>query len=290
MRWALFLALACCGRMDFDVLPASPTDSQVTGDAPLGDCRWDAPRPITELNTNREESEPALHPDGTTLVFASDRNGGTDRLYTSTRSQSGWSAPTVISALNSGSGDGGPSWNAAGTRLYFSSFRSGPLRLYEVSFANGAFGEPVRVAGLESLVESLAPTVRGDELEMFFSSRLSPSRIEYATRPTRTSAWTPMGNVPELVDSLEHGYPGITSDGLTLYFEIQRPGGFFIGRTTRESLTQPFGPISPVTELDATGSHGDPAPSFDGGLMLFASDRMNPGDFDIYISTRLCGS
>jgi Tol biopolymer transport system component len=285
MRAALVL-VAACGRVGFD--PLGVEDGPSASDAPMTACpSWGTPTPLDTLNTGDGESEPALSPDTTRLVFASNRSG-VDRLYVAMRAGAVFSPPSVIPSLDSGMGDGGPAWSVDGTRLYFSSFRGGPLGLYQAAFDNGTFSNPTRVAGLEALNESLAPSVRTDELEMFFSSRLPPSQIEYATRATTNAAWVSRGNVPELVASVDHGYPGISSDGLTLYFEVERTGsGFFIARTHRTSFSSPFGPVEPVAELDASGSHGDPQPSFDGMEMFFASDRRDPGNFDLYVAACL---
>lgn len=290
MRWVLLL-LVGCGRIGFD--PSAGASTDASGDASAdafddSNCVWGSPVALDDVNTGDSESEPVLSPDGRILVFASNRMGGVARLFQSTRVGSAWSAASLIASLDSGAVDHGPSWNASGTRLYFSSFRGGPLRFYEAEFDGTSFGSVQLVAGLEALTESLAPTVRGDELEMFFSSRLAPSHIEYARRSSTSRSWQSLGSVPELVDAIDHGYPGVSADGLALYFEVERPGGFFIGRSRRPALEEPFGAVELVAELDAAGSHGDPQPSFDGTELVFASDRGQPGNFDLYLSARVC--
>lgn len=251
---------------------------------------WSVPVPLTDLNAVTDgDAEPALSPDGSTIVFTSSRIGGVDRLFRSTRQGQGWTTPTVIASLDSGAMDSGPAWNATGDRLYFASYRAGPLALYVSSVTGGVFGPPALVPGLESLSESTAPTIRGDELEMFFSSRLPPRHIEWATRSSTSAPWQSRGNVPELVTTFDHGYPGVTTDGLELYFEADRAtGGFEIARAVRPTVDAPFGAPQFVPELAAGGSTGDPQTSVGGTEMVLASDRASFGDFDLYHSTRVC--
>src|SRR5690606_7296975 len=99
-------------------------------------------------------------------------------LFVSVRQDDGWTAPSVVASLQSGADDQGPAWSADGTQLYFTSYRSGPLRVYASSYDGGTFGPPVLVPGLESLTEVTSPTVRRDDREMFYSSRVPPSAIE----------------------------------------------------------------------------------------------------------------
>jgi Tol biopolymer transport system component len=282
--------LAACGRIAFDARVDATGTGDATGDA-FDDsaCTWSQPVRLQDLNTNRSESEPALAPDGTTIVFASDRmGGGTSRLFVSTRAGNGWTPPALISALDHANGAAGPMWNAAGDRLYFASYRMGPLHLY-ISTYNGSFGPPQLVSGLQALTEELAPTVRGDELEMFFSGRVPPSQISYATRATTADPWQPRGNVPELVGIMDHGYPGVSGDGRTIYFEATAGSRFGIVRSRRPTLDASFGPPEPVPALDGSpAGDGDPQPSFDGSEIFFASDRASPGDFDLYRADRIC--
>ncbi len=286
MRWGLALVTLCgCGRIGF--APFDDADRGDVGDAPCS--TWSVPVPIPELSsTGAGDAEPAVSPDGSMIVFTSDRIGGIDRLFKATRQGPGWSTPTVIGELDSGGMDSGPAWNASGDRLYFASYRAGPLGLYVTSFSGGVFGTPTIVPGLESLSESRGPTVRSDELEMFFSSRLPPGHIERATRSSPATSWQPQGNVPELVSTSDDGFPGVTSNGLELYFESSKAPGFHIARTVRPTLDAPFGAAVFVPELAGDFSDGDPQTSFDGTEMVFSSDRASAGDFNLYVATRVC--
>ncbi len=286
MRWAA-LVLVGCGRVGFDPTADALTDA--TGDAfDETRCTWSTPAALTALNSPDDESEPALSPDGTTIVFTSNRTGELD-LYSATFDAGAWSAPQRIGALDSPSAQGGAAWSPTGDALYFTSFRNGPLGFYLSAYEDGSFGAPTRVSGLEGLTEQLGTTVRGDHLELFYSSRLSPSTIQRAVRSSTTAAWTPMGDVSELVASFDRGYPGVSSDGRVMYFaETRMNGRFTLARTTRPTIDAPFGAPELVSILDGGRNDGDPQPSADGSQLLMSSDRASAGDFDLYVSTRVC--
>jgi len=81
------------------VFPAHRTPSNVD----LVECtyrhgRWSSPRWIDELNSQSWDSQPALSPDGTLLVFVSDRPGGRGAkdIYVATRSSQGWTQPELV--------------------------------------------------------------------------------------------------------------------------------------------------------------------------------------------------
>jgi hypothetical protein len=81
------------------VFPAHRTPSNVD----LVECtyrhgRWSSPRWIDELNSQSWDSQPALSPDGTLLVFVSDRPGGRGAkdIYVATRTSQGWTQPELV--------------------------------------------------------------------------------------------------------------------------------------------------------------------------------------------------
>src|SRR5690606_38871277 len=92
---ALLVLVSACGRLWFDplgVAGAGPDDhdggaiGDAMADAAEPACTtfgpWSAPVEVTELTSGGDDWEPALHPDGNTLVFV---RGITD-LYVATRS------------------------------------------------------------------------------------------------------------------------------------------------------------------------------------------------------------
>jgi hypothetical protein len=87
------------------VFPAHRTPTDVD----LVECRfadgiWSAPRWIDELNSPAWDSQPALSPDGTLLLFVSDRPGGRGGkdIYVASRLSHGWSQPTLVGISTTG--------------------------------------------------------------------------------------------------------------------------------------------------------------------------------------------
>lgn len=93
-----------------------------TGDA------YPSAAPLDGITTPGSESNPAISPDGTLLVFVSDREGGVGGadLYASRARGGAWSPPTNLGpAINSPQADFAPGFSPDGTYLFFTSERPG---------------------------------------------------------------------------------------------------------------------------------------------------------------------
>ncbi len=85
------------------------------------------------------------------------------------------------------------------------------------------------------------------------------------------------------------GFPGISSDGLTLFFPSDRPGGEgsrSIWQATRESLADPFGTPTNVVAANSPYREFSPKLSADGLALFFGSTRPGAGGSDIWQTTR----
>ncbi len=88
---------------------------------------WKSPKKITEINKEHYfDSQPAVSPDGLTIVFASDRPGGyggVDLWQSHRRSiKEQWSEPVSAGpAVNTACDELSPSYSADGKRLFFAS-------------------------------------------------------------------------------------------------------------------------------------------------------------------------
>ena len=96
---------------------------------------------------------------------------------------------------------------------------------------------------------------------------------------------------PEVNSIASDGSPCISSDGLTLYFDSQRAGGFGdwdIWVTTRESINDDWGTPEPLpAPVNSIYADAGPSISADELSLYFASERPGGyGSFDIWVSRR----
>lgn len=102
---------------------------------------WGQPRPLAEINSPHWDSHPALAPDGSWLLFASDRPGGMGGrdLWLSRRSEDGRFLPPAPAGpvLNTPGNEAGPFLHADGRSLYFSSDGRPGLGGLDLFFSRG---------------------------------------------------------------------------------------------------------------------------------------------------------
>jgi len=216
-----------------------------------------------------------------------------------------WMKPTLLANVNSTARDGLPSLSQDGRTIYFASERlGGPANvdIYRASRNSpyGTFGVPTNATDLNSPKDELGTSLRGDGLEIFFTSGRNGVRGDHiwrATRSSPTALFSPAVPVNELIGptpSQVNYSPSITADGLLLYFWSARPGGQGgndIWMATRPSVSAPFGQPRNVTELNRAGPDQDPRISADGLRIFWQSDRAGGvGREDIWTASRLSRS
>jgi hypothetical protein len=149
------------------------------------------------------------------------------------------------------------------------------------------------LANLGPLVNSSAdetmPTVSADGLELHFSEYTVPrpggygnSDIWVTKRATRNAPWTAPVNLGPVVNSASYdSRPRLSADGLSLFFDSQRPGGYGqadLYVTKRASATSPWGlavNLGPVVNSPAFEECA--FPSADGTTLYWDSGR--PGGY-----------
>jgi hypothetical protein len=115
----------------------------------LLDDKWDDPAQVTEINSDKNDSYPSISPDGSMLVFASDRAGsiGYSDIYVSKRQKNGkWSKPeNLTKEINTTAADITPHIGRDGS-LYFASNGYRPNTGYDIIKAqktgDGKWGNP----------------------------------------------------------------------------------------------------------------------------------------------------
>jgi Tol biopolymer transport system component len=98
------------------------------------DSTFSSPTNLSELNTSAAEDGPSLSGDGRTLLFMSERTGGSggQDIWMATRetAESSFSSPTNLTEVNSSSADLDPAISDDGHELFWTSSRGGSYRIW----------------------------------------------------------------------------------------------------------------------------------------------------------------
>ncbi|HEY4395451.1 MAG TPA: hypothetical protein VGP64_15375 [Polyangia bacterium] len=157
------------------------------------------------------------------------------------------------------------------------------------------FETPTLVAALSDTASiDEDPTFTGDLLELYFMSTRAGTKDIWTSR--RASADDPWGTptmVAELSSSNDDWCPGVSLDGLTLWFATDRAKGFAqLWQATRGARADAWSAPAPVAELG--GGAADFAPVVDATetMLFFSSDRADlagsagGANYDLYWSAR----
>lgn len=211
------------------------------------DDPWGSPANLgPTVNTTSGEANPAFSRDEHLMFFQSDRSGGLGGIdiWVSRREHThddfAWQPPVNLGAgVNSAASDNAPSYfendEDGAPQLYFGSTRPGGLGGFDIylseQMADGSFGPAVLVTELSGPTIDTRPSIRHDGLEIFFHSDRTGSigpgfDLWVATRESTLDAWSTPVNLGNTINTafLEQ-HPYLSSDGKTLFFTSDRPGG-----------------------------------------------------------------
>ncbi len=205
---------------------------------------WEEPVNLgPTVNSQYAEGSPTISADGLTLYFddyAIPRPGGTGGVdvWVTTRAtvSDPWDPPVNLGVpVNSGSRDGGPSISDDGLMLFLYSNRSGGRGSNDILVATRSSTEddwdtPVNL-GLTVNTSSgdCCPSISADGRTLFFGSNRSGSAnydLWMTTRSSVSDLWGEPFNLGSTVNSstFDDG-PSISTDGSTIFFMSNRPGG-----------------------------------------------------------------
>lgn len=173
------------------------------------------------------------------------------------------------------------------------------LVLEDIGRADFTFGEPTDLRESFPFIDPTNDNIdcfSSDGLELYISS-LRPGGfgdwdIYVIKRNSVDQDWGPLENLGSIVNnSKEDGTPSISTDGLTLYFYSNRPGGhgsYDIYVTTRPNRNVPWGqPMNLGPGVNSSRQDAFPYISWDGLELYFGSYRSGGfGDEDIYVTRR----
>lgn len=289
-----------CGRLGFG--PASSEDATSASSsldaAPTDACALTAfsePRLVMELSSPSTDFGGQISADGLTYYFDSDR-AGTQDIYVATRTtrDTPFGMPMPVTELDSTDFDSDASVTDDGLELYMASGRAMPSCIYSSHRATtgSLWSTPQQVPALCTSGDS-GPFVTGDGLTLVYNTLadgVGEGTLMISQRASRNAAFTAGNAIAELSLGPNKGYPALSRDGLTLYYEGSGAGITHVQlwQASRPSLAEPFGTpaLIPNVDDDDRSNVGDASITADGLELWFASDR--GGSNDIYVATRSC--
>ncbi len=185
---------------------------------------WDAPERLEGLG---EGSDPALSPDGRWLVFASGARGLNQELFVAELVDGVPGEAQPLSALNSPADELAPAF--ADGWLWFASDRAGGaggLDLWRARYREGEFGRVEALApGLNSAADETDPAPRpGSDALVFAANRARADFDLYEAVPDAGEFYA-LAPLVALNSPADERGPAFASDGRSLYFASERPGG-----------------------------------------------------------------
>jgi beta-lactamase regulating signal transducer with metallopeptidase domain/Tol biopolymer transport system component len=191
------------------------------------------------INTSSGDAGPSISSDGLELYMDSDRPGGYGGwdLWIATRPTTNdpWGEPVNLGpSFNTSTHEAAPSISANGLELYYSSLQSGSPDTWVATRAtiSDPWAEPVKLGpAVNSSSDDMGPSISADGLELYFASTrpggLGRFDLWVTKRETIDDPWGEAVHLgPTVNSSVGDNSPCISPDGLMLFFESKRPGGY----------------------------------------------------------------
>jgi len=166
-----------------------------------------------------------------------------------------------------------------------------------VAKADFTFGEPTKVPNVNSSSREFNPSISADGLSLFFNSNRSGGLggidIWVATRETKDDDWDTPVNLGSTINTTDNEWgPSISSDGLSLYFDISQPGASGaiddIWVATRATTDDDWGNlVSLGPSVNSSSDDCYQSISADELELYFSSNRSGGyGAYDLWVTTR----
>ncbi len=167
----------------------------------------------------------------------------------------------------------------------------------EIANADFIFGTPTNLGPtVNSSGANSSPSISFDGLTLFYDSTRSggsgDADVWIIRRETKHDDWGEPINLGSTINCpTVDGNPGISADGLSLFFDSDRPGGSGgrdIWLSTRETTNDPWGePVNLGSTINSSSYDAQPSISADGLSLFFISERSGGyGGRDIWLTTR----
>ncbi|NQV27841.1 MAG: protein kinase [Rhodopirellula sp.] len=269
-----------------------------------GDWKFDTPTNLGDVNSPQDDTEPVLSTDGLTLIFASNRPGGSggDDLWVATRASidQPFSTPVNLGErVNSSRDDTAPTLSSDGLRLIFASNRSGgrgdfDLWISSRSASDGEFRVPVNLSPLVNgpYLDS-EPTLSEDTKQLFFHSNRpgGESQLWVTSRVDDSQEFgRPINLSGEFRIRQSQHSPALADHDTRLFFQAGRsdgdPGILYVAR--RPTHSGRFTDPQPVLgKVNTESLEGAPFVPRDDRKLLFVSNRTGGnGELDLWQALR----
>lgn len=144
----------------------------------------------------------------------------------------------------------------------------------DAAVPSGPFEAPQEIVELSSAFDDDDPTLTADMLEIYFASTRTSgtggiSDLFSSTRASIDDPWSPPVSVSELNTATNEESPGISPDGLTLWFSRAAGANPDLYVTTRAARGQPWNPPVLVSELNTSDLELSPEPARSGLRIAF---------------------
>jgi lectin-like protein/WD40 repeat protein len=250
------------------------------------------PVPLPGVNTAGDDCSATVSADGLTIIFASAPDAPVDFDYDLMQAvridaASDFGGVVRLPVSTVGAVDFAPTLTGDGLRLYFQD-GAGDLRVSARADVGRPFATSSPVAELDTADFEGEPSVSADGLALAFSTNRPGGEgsldVWLASRTTSEEPWgapVPQSNVDT---DLGEFSPGLSADGLELFFASNAGGVQDIYYAWRRARGDPFSAALPVAALNlpaATDRSAVPFP--DGSRVVFCRIE---GDFDLWISVR----
>jgi Tol biopolymer transport system component len=243
------------------------------------------------VNSSSVDAVPNISADGLSLFFGSRRPGGLGSwgIWVATRATTDDDSGEPVNigtTVSSSAGESTPNISTDGLTLYFGSLRSGGFDMWMTTrpTRDDDWGAPVKLgptvntSGYEGF-----PSISADGLELYFDSDrpgdLGGGDIWMSTRESKEHPWLePVHLGPTVNSSSLDASANISSDGLALFFQSNRPGGYGgpvdIWVAMRATIDDDWNtPVNLGPMINTSGLDAGPCISADGSTLYFASDR-----------------
>ncbi|MEX2212875.1 MAG: hypothetical protein WD768_02025 [Phycisphaeraceae bacterium] len=281
-------------------------DAQAT----LREVLWTQPLKIEDafkveeaINTEADEFEPAISPDGSELYFVrglpSHDGGQKSNIVVSYRRNNRWTKPQLLEGINSAFNDLGPRLSGDGEKLYFYSDRTGGEGGFDIWMATrtaDGWGEPVNLGpNINSEHNDFNPAPTPDGKRLFFATnRVAAAKSKRDQRWSGTIRHSPEATDYDIFVAEEKGQgPGARGQGkesktAEKHKSTKENGAAGSRDNPQSAIRNPrssdlFLPAVAVARLNTPFHEGACAITPSGDFLYFASNR--DGDergYDLY--------